>query len=455
MKTKILFLALFIMNIFQMSAQSKDEITLVVSADGATKEEATKTALRSAIEQAYGTFVSANTTILNDELVKDEIVTISNGNIKDYKEISNLQLSNGRISVTLQATVCISKLVSYAQSKGASTEFAGAAFAMNMKMKELNKKNEMAVLENLLVQVKRMLPYAFDRELVIGSPKEVYFKEHPYHMLGFLKVTAINSGVNVNDIPKFGYMEEIIPKILKLGGTPVENVYNLLNNYSNYYEIPMKIQLNKNENTLQLFRLIMNTLESVALKQADLEEMKEQRIKYSSEYRAGFVFPDKGDSHYRFYFRNSDEDIYNWSIRLRAAILNELSDFVIVDNLGGKSYFIDDDILSYIEERNVRSVSSIDSSSPKYSCYVPEKSNERWHIANGAGLFSPLVLFNYEHFRQSYSPPKEHLFFLSEFYGVNNFGEEGRKKLSLYFSFYIPKDKIMEYTNFTLERKTN
>ena len=87
-------------------------IMIVVSADGATKEEATKVALRSAIEQAYGTFVSANTTILNDELVKDEIVTISNGNIKNYKEMSSFVLPNGKQSVTLQATVCISKLIS-------------------------------------------------------------------------------------------------------------------------------------------------------------------------------------------------------------------------------------------------------------------------------------------------------------------------------------------------------
>lgn len=41
-----------------------DDVTLVVSGDGANKEEATKVALRSAIEQVYGTFVSANTSIV-------------------------------------------------------------------------------------------------------------------------------------------------------------------------------------------------------------------------------------------------------------------------------------------------------------------------------------------------------------------------------------------------------
>lgn len=55
-----------------------DEVTLVASGKASDSEKAITIALRSAIEQAYGTFVSANTTILNDNLVKDEIVTISN-----------------------------------------------------------------------------------------------------------------------------------------------------------------------------------------------------------------------------------------------------------------------------------------------------------------------------------------------------------------------------------------
>ena len=68
-----------------------DEVTLVASGKASDSEKAITIALRSAIEQAYGTFVSANTTILNDELVKDEIVTISNGNIKSYEVLSDVK----------------------------------------------------------------------------------------------------------------------------------------------------------------------------------------------------------------------------------------------------------------------------------------------------------------------------------------------------------------------------
>ena len=92
MKTKVLFFISLFLSILVSSspalAQSsvKDEVVLTVSGEGKTTDEAAKTALRSAISQAYGVFVSANTTLLNDDLVKDEIATITSGNIKKYDE---------------------------------------------------------------------------------------------------------------------------------------------------------------------------------------------------------------------------------------------------------------------------------------------------------------------------------------------------------------------------------
>ena len=62
----------------------ENDATLTVFGTGSTEEEAIQQALRSALEQTYGAFISANTTILNDELIKDEIVSISTGNIKNY-----------------------------------------------------------------------------------------------------------------------------------------------------------------------------------------------------------------------------------------------------------------------------------------------------------------------------------------------------------------------------------
>ncbi len=165
--TLVLLCGLLIM---PQEMKAEKEVTLVVSSDGTTKEEATKFALRSAIEQAYGTFVSANTTILNDEMVKDEVATITSGNIQSYKEISSNTLPDGRFYVTLQATVSVSKLVHYAESKGAEVELAGATLGANIKMIELNQKNEELAIKHLSEQIVQMYPFTFSYELEMSEP---------------------------------------------------------------------------------------------------------------------------------------------------------------------------------------------------------------------------------------------------------------------------------------------
>jgi len=234
----------------QEPSNPNDEITLTVSADGTSKEEATKIALRSAIEQAYGTFVSANTTILNDDMVKDEIVTISNGNIKRYKELSFNELPNGKMYVTLETTVCISKLVSYAQSKGAETEFAGASFGINMKMKELNKKNEETALQNMAKQVNEMFPYAFEYELEIKDPTLI----------------NTNGGWATNLIDKSSDISEALQYM------------GIKESLDNFYYSEFIIKIKPTEQYKSILHLIFNTFTSLALSNEEQKEYKKLNI---------------------------------------------------------------------------------------------------------------------------------------------------------------------------------
>ena len=118
---------------------AQNEVSLVVSADGATKTQAIDNALRSAIEQTFGAFVSANTEILNDQLVRDEIATISSGNIKRFKEIAYCENEENHHWVTLDVTVSLKKLTKYAKGKGAKCELAGATFSANRRLYEFNR----------------------------------------------------------------------------------------------------------------------------------------------------------------------------------------------------------------------------------------------------------------------------------------------------------------------------
>ena len=147
------FALMCLMSITMLSAQGVEEVTLVVSGDGPTKEDATHVALRSAIEQAFGCFVSANTEILNDSLVKDEIVTITSGNIKSYEEINVATLESNNVSVTLKATVSINNLITYAQSKGSACELSGALLTQEKRMIEMNVANTKKALQHLFILV--------------------------------------------------------------------------------------------------------------------------------------------------------------------------------------------------------------------------------------------------------------------------------------------------------------
>ena len=302
-----------------------DEVTLVASGKASDSEKAITIALRSAIEQAYGTFVSANTAILNDNLVKDEIVTISNGNIKSYEVLSDVKCEDGQDMVTVKATVCISKLVSYAKSKGASAEFAGATFAQSMKIKELYKQNEAKALENLLTQVKFMLPSCYDLGLSdIGEPEES-------------------------------------------------------RNSPNCYELAMYVDFKPNANTKVLCDLFLNTLKSLSLEESSRDQGSELRfiwvrtlnkeklnnlIKEKEEKFNNLIkekekkltnlikeeeklnnldtlfkednFTPLSDIH--IFIRNSDEFEERFWTQLNNITTAFQYSFVITDNLGGKSY---------------------------------------------------------------------------------------------------------------------
>lgn len=154
----------------KISAQV-NEVKLVASGEGMTETEAVHNALRSAIEQTYGVFVSANTDILNDDLVKDEVVTVSSGNIHSYKTLGCVELENGNKSVQVEAVVSVSSLVDFAKAKGASCEFAGAVFGVNIKMINLNKVNAEKALEHLYEQLNAIASNMYDYELNVGEPK--------------------------------------------------------------------------------------------------------------------------------------------------------------------------------------------------------------------------------------------------------------------------------------------
>ena len=170
---KIYFSLLFILFICPVSegyCQNEKIVTLSVSGQGKSVDEAKNIALRSALELAFGTFISSRTQIFNDELIGDEIVSLSNGNIQSFKIVSQTQLPDGGYAVSLIATVSVTKLTSFVENKGIEVEFKGGLFAENIKIQKLNEDAEYKAVLNLIEISKKILSSSLDFEVEVGEP---------------------------------------------------------------------------------------------------------------------------------------------------------------------------------------------------------------------------------------------------------------------------------------------
>jgi hypothetical protein len=176
-------------------AQDDKTVTLVVSGQGKTLENAQRAALRSAIEQAFGSFISSKTEIINDELIKDEIVSVANGNIQKFEVISEVQIPNGDYATSLKATVSILKLTSFVESKGIAVEFNGNLLAVNIKQQTLNEQNEIKSIGNIVNTCKEFLDLSCNFNIIRGMPKQ---KNAEFNTWAIPITINVNFNENIN-----------------------------------------------------------------------------------------------------------------------------------------------------------------------------------------------------------------------------------------------------------------
>lgn len=412
MKARIITVIIFALCFLGISAQNTDDVTLVVSASGETEELAVKNALRDAIEQTYGTFVSSNTSILNDELVKDEVVTISTGNIKEYSKISSIENNNGGVTVTLNVTVSISSLINYARSKGASAEFAGASFAMNIKMYELNKKAELKALDYLLVTLEQQLPLAFDRNIQIEDPiiPDRFGFEYDDHSDQAFASILLNRLTK----PQYSEYDNVSDDLIQLMSPDKDD--EELFDWAIYaadtcYQVSMIISYDNNDNTESILDNIVSTLDNISVKDNELSNSGRDGQTVSS-----FSFDYNGHLYKTFHFRNSSEEINNFGRKLLQLFDKAFGEFYVVDNLGGRSLF----------KLNSRIDGNI------------EKSDRL--LSFPSGVLSPKSMVAYSLYTYQENDWEEGSFTIFD-----------KRKIKL--TFFIPKDKIASYTNFSIEKE--
>ncbi|MHA8081550.1 hypothetical protein VR610_10360 [Aquirufa regiilacus] len=174
MKNLIISITLVLLCINPIIAQETEKIvSITVSGSGKTQDEAKQVALRSAIEQAFGAFISSKTEVFNDQVVADQMASISSGNIQSYSILNESQLPNGAWGITLKASVSVNKLTSFVQAKGIAIEIKGGLFATNIKQQILNEQGEYNSLLNVLGIMHNIMQDSFDFTVKSSEPTAV------------------------------------------------------------------------------------------------------------------------------------------------------------------------------------------------------------------------------------------------------------------------------------------
>ena len=352
---KVMIVVLCLATSFVSKAVATDEITLTVSSDGPTKDDAVKNALRTAIEQSYGAFVSANTSILNDELVKDEIVTVSNGSIKDYKEISSVKTGDGTYSVTLSATVSLPHLITYAKNHGSECEFAGNTFGMEMKLFELQKENELKALYNLIpvmvdvaknnmtwkmnVAEPRLADIKFEKEISTSTEYTEGTEPDGYqYATGTIEIGGVNFG---GDRLCLERIYEHIPDLLnhpikrkdgKLGLEKDDSVLSIIESMTEGKYAIIRFDLFWMSIAEDAFiNELNNKIKSISLDRDTYDHFKDLGLNVTN-IREALLSKSP-------FFRNNEKDISLWYDSLMDALNKIKNDFVIKDNTGQISDF--------------------------------------------------------------------------------------------------------------------
>lgn len=154
-------------------SKTPSDITLTISSSGKDKESAVQNALRIAIEQAFGAFISSKTELLNDNVVLDGITSISSGNIKQFSIIEESILPNGIFTITLKATLSVEKLSGFVKAKGLKVDMEGNLFAVNIQQQILNEKNEVKSLENAISLLHEPMQTICDYQIETSTPKSI------------------------------------------------------------------------------------------------------------------------------------------------------------------------------------------------------------------------------------------------------------------------------------------
>jgi hypothetical protein len=112
MKRTFWLTVLFFACLSAPAAAQSDTLQISARGLGTTADASTKDALVNAMQQAVGTFIDSETLIKNDEVIKDKILSVSDGFVSSYDVTSGpVKRTDGLFEIYINATVQKGKVI--------------------------------------------------------------------------------------------------------------------------------------------------------------------------------------------------------------------------------------------------------------------------------------------------------------------------------------------------------
>ncbi len=162
-------ITLFILFANSLYSQTSKVENVIAFGAGNTQVDALYNAKLNALDQIFGTFISTTTTILNDSIAINKVISITNGQITNYEVLKTEQTVNGYI-VTIRGSANLLNLVSFCKSIGIEAKIQGSLYSDNLSTKLNNRENEIKVLKNFLTTFKTEIPTIFNYDIKLSEP---------------------------------------------------------------------------------------------------------------------------------------------------------------------------------------------------------------------------------------------------------------------------------------------
>lgn len=150
-------------------AAKPETIDVVASGVGMNETEATKDALGNAVRQAIGAIVGTDSLVQNEEVIRDQILTYSDGFVEKYEAVGKPNTAlNGLTSVTIRARIVRSKLIQKAKAANIYVvEVDGKGMFAEAVTKIEQKKSALALITDEFKDMPQQLVTAE----IVGNPR--------------------------------------------------------------------------------------------------------------------------------------------------------------------------------------------------------------------------------------------------------------------------------------------